>query len=285
MIYVSINDVGNYRVEMDNEGVELTPLRTEDIPELTHMCVLEEVGLLHNKSGKHLWKDVYPLSKELVRSMSLTLTELRNVFDVNISEACEKCGGSCCTDKGLYERGEIVDINLLELKELLPYATVKSVGEAMSYHRSGVVEGNVYILELKDGKCPALNDNGCSLQDKKPLGCRQFNCLDRMYPSTAINLTTDEFYQFKEKYWTQRAMYVLEIAESKGVRYTPFRNKIRNYLGMETDVIVEAEEVCVEKIEEVEKSKDCDSCTYYCYCRTVALRDGCDFYKEDAREG
>lgn len=51
-----------------------------------------------------------------------------------------------------------------------------------------LIEGCAVVMPLPDGACPFLIDERCSIYDKRPVSCRQFDCRDFAIASIRIDV-------------------------------------------------------------------------------------------------
>lgn len=80
---------------------------------------------------------------------------------------CSECGGKCCCRKGW------------DFAVLLDQEDVDKIPEAKSYiERCGKHEAYEakYKLNYVDGRCPFFSSGLCSIYERRPQRCREFNC-------------------------------------------------------------------------------------------------------------
>lgn len=236
MIFVAFKHMHVCHLSIDSNGIEITLAKKDEIDLFTHQCVLPQIEEL--KPGKYTWEQL-AIPRDVIEKMSLTIQELRELFEVSTPDACSACGSVCCTSEAGYPNGEIVDLNPLECKDLSNVLTVKPQELAQPYHTSYILDGEVRVITLSEDKCIAFIEGKCSIYPIRPLGCRQFTCLTSGSIPSCVNLSEEDFNRYREQYAVE-VPDIHDAARMRGLDFSELKSQaLVNYCG---EIIEEDEE-------------------------------------------
>jgi uncharacterized protein len=138
---------------------------------------------------------------------SAWLGQIRHAQDSSIIETTVSCGecNACC-------RSSLFIHIKPDEKE-----TLGRIPKRLLFPAPGLPPGHVLMGYDENGKCPMLQNNGCSIYDSRPQTCRQFDC--RIFSATGVEMSATAQASIVEQARRWRFAYPSEVdrAESSAL--------------------------------------------------------------------
>jgi uncharacterized protein len=104
-----------------------------------------------------------------------TLQALKNETGTDVT--CGNCTACCTSSYFIHIKPEETQ-------------TLKRINKKILFAAPGLPKGNMLLGYDKDGRCPMLIDNNCSIYEDRPLTCRNYDC--RVFAAAGIAAGDDD---------------------------------------------------------------------------------------------